>query len=511
MPTVTNARQADYAGLGDLDKDERAERVIEKDWFFIGGRWLPPADPSAQRLTVISPSTEEVIGSVPGATTDDIDAAVIAARLAFDEGPWPQMPRTERIATLRRLADELGKRADDGGRLLTAEMGAPITRGSARNSARYVAAMADLYARQPGSELRSGPVTAAVVDRVPVGVVGVIVPWNGPLFLALAHMAPALLTGCTVVAKPAEETPLSGYLLAEAIAAAGFPDGVVSIVPGDRRVGEHLVRHPYVDKVGFTGSTAAGRRIAAICGEQLKQVSLELGGKSAALVLDDADVDTVVRVMHIGAFNNSGQACNGLTRLVVPEERYEEITEAVVKDVSAIRVGDPYDPTTEVGPLISEAQRTRVEAYIDSGLRSGARLATGGGRPAGLRRGYFLEPTVFLDVDNSSPIGQEEIFGPVLSVVKYSGGDDEAIRIANDSEYGLHGAVFTQTPKRGLEVARQVRAGTFSINGYLTNTAAPFGGVKASGMGRQHGPEAFEAYVNYKTISLLDGRVPPGI
>jgi aldehyde dehydrogenase (NAD+) len=485
--------------------------VIDKDEFFIGGRWLPPADPSAARLAVISPSTEEVIGSVPGATADDIDAAVTGARAAFDDGPWPRLPRAQRIATLRRLACELGDRADEGGRLLTAEMGAPITRGSARNSANYVAAMTEFYALQTTSELRSGPVTAAVIDREPVGVVGIIVPWNGPLFLALAHMAPALLAGCTVVVKPAEETPLTGYLLADAVLAAGFPEGVVSIVPGDRRVGEHLVRHPGVDMIGFTGSTAAGRRIAAICGEHLKRASLELGGKSAALVLDDADIDAVVRVMHKGAFNNSGQACNGLTRLVVPQERYEEITEAVVKDVSGIRVGDPYDPATEVGPLISEAQRSRVEGYIELGLRSGARLATGGSRPPRLERGYFVEPTVFLDVDNSSPIGQEEIFGPVLSVISYRGGDDEAIRIANESVYGLHGAVFTENPERGLQVARQVRAGTFSINGYLTNTSAPFGGVKASGIGRQHGPEAFDAYLDYKTINLLDGRVPPGI
>ncbi len=485
--------------------------MIEKDVFFIGGEWQAPRDPHAARLAVVSPSTEQVIGSVPGATGADIDAAVSAARAAFDSGPWPQLPPAERIAAVRRLAVRLADRADEAGRLLTAEMGAPITRGSARTSARYVESMATYYEQHRRSELRSGPITAAIVDREPVGVVGIIVPWNGPLFLALAHAVPALLTGCTVVVKPAEETPLTGYLLAEAIAAAGFPAGVVSIVPGDRAVGEHLVRHPGVDKIGFTGSTAAGRRIAALCGEQLKRVSLELGGKSAAVVLDDADLDTVVRVMHTGAFNNSGQACNGLTRLLVPEARYDEISAAIVEDVSQIRVGDPYDIATEVGPLISERQRSRVEGYVAAGLAAGARLATGGGRPVGLDHGWYVEPTVLLDVDNAGTLGQEEIFGPVLCVTPYAGGDDDAVAVANDSVYGLHGAVFTEDPARALAVARKVRAGTFSINGYLTNMAAPFGGVKASGIGRQHGPEAFAEYEELKTINLLDGRVPPGI
>jgi aldehyde dehydrogenase (NAD+) len=485
--------------------------VIEKDQFFIGGHWQAPANAGLRRLRVTSPSTEETIGWVPAATDADIDAAVALARTAFDDGPWPRLDRLARADVLRRLAAALAKRADEGGRLLTMEMGAPITRGSARSSANYVAAMTDLYADWQASDLRTGPVTAAIVDREPVGVVGVIVPWNGPLFLALAHMVPALLTGCTVILKPAEETPLISYLLAEAVAEAGFPDGVVSIVPGDRAVGEHLVRHPGVDKIGFTGSTAAGRRIAAICGEQLKRVSLELGGKSAAIVLDDADSATVARVMRAGAFNNSGQACNGLTRLLVPGQRYDEILEAVVAAVSTLRVGDPFEASTEVGPLISERQRSRVEGYLRAGIESGARLILGGGRPRHLRAGYFVEPTVFADVDNRSVIGQEEIFGPVLSVIRYSGSDDDGVRMANDSPYGLHGAVFTENPDRALSVARRVQAGTFSVNGYLTNTAAPFGGRKASGLGRQHGREAFGEYVEYKTINLMDGRIPAGI
>ncbi len=487
-----------------------AAAVVEKNTFFLGGRWQAPANADAGRLRVVSPSTEETIGWVPAATGEDIDAAVAVARTAFDHGRWPRLGRRARADVLRRLAAALTKRADEASRLLTLEMGAPITRGSARSSADYITAMTPLYADWQASELRRGPVTAAIVDREPVGVVGVIVPWNGPLFLALAHMVPALLTGCTVVVKPAEETPLISYLLAEAVAEAGFPDGVVSIVPGDRSVGEHLVRHPGVDKIGFTGSTAAGRRIAAICGEQLKRVSLELGGKSAAIVLDDADSATVARVMRAGAFNNSGQACNGLTRLLVPERRYDEVLAAVVAAVSTLRVGDPFDPSTEIGPLISERQRRRVEGYLQSGTESGARLILGGGRPRHLRTGYFVDPTVFADVDNHSPIGQEEIFGPVLSVIRYSGSDDDGIRIANDSPYGLHGAVFTEDPNRALSVARRVQAGTFSVNGYLTNTAAPFGGRKASGLGRQHGREAFNEYVEYKTINLLDGRIPAG-
>lgn len=337
--------------------------------------------------------------------------------------------------------------------------------------------------------------------REPVGVVAAISPWNGPLFLSLVKVVPALLTGCSVVAKPAVETPLTGFVLGELLQRAGIPDGVVSILPADRDAGQHLVAHPGIDKVTFTGSTAAGRRIAATCGEHLKRVSLELGGKSAALALDDVEVDVLVPALLAGSFYNSGQACNALTRLVVHRSRHDEVVDALIDGVKGLVVGDPADPKTQIGPMASATQRARVESYIEAGRAEGATVACGGGRPADLPRGWYVEPTVFTGVDNSMRVAQEEIFGPVLSVIPFDGGDEAAVAIANDSDYGLHGAVFTADPERALAVARRVESGTFTINGYLTNTAAPFGGLKASGLGREFGPEGLGEFLEYRTIN----------
>jgi len=342
------------------------------------------------------------------------------------------------------------------------------------------------------------------VRREPVGVAGCIIPWNVPLFVLMLKLGPALAAGATVVVKPAPETPLDAIILAEAVEQAGIPPGVVNIVAAGREVGEHLVRHPDVDKIAFTGSTAAGRRIASICGEQLKRVTLELGGKSAAIILDDVDLPGVIAGLLPGALMNNGQACVAQTRILASRSRYREVADALVAAVRAWTVGDPMDPSTLCGPLVAARQRDRVEGYIALGKQEGATLACGGGRPKGLAKGWYVEPTVFVDVDNRMRIAQEEIFGPVLAVIPY---DDEAdaVRIANESAYGLSGSVWTGDVDRGLGVARRVRTGTYTVNGFAMEFGAPFGGFKCSGVGRELGPEGLEAYLEPKQINL-----PPG-
>jgi aldehyde dehydrogenase (NAD+) len=310
-----------------------------------------------------------------------------------------------------------------------------------------------------------------------------------------------------VIIKPAPESPLDAYVIAEEIQQAGFPEGVVSIIPAGREIGEYLVSHPGIDKVAFTGSTAAGRRIGAICGENITRVTLELGGKSAAIVLDDADLDRSLPILRDGAMANNGQICSAITRFLVPRDRYDEIAGRLCELVSAMRVGDPFEKDTEIGPLVAERQRTRVEGYIASGRAEGARVLTGGGRPAGLDHGWYVEPTVFGDVRNEMRIAREEIFGPVVALIPY-GDENEAVKIANDSSYGLSGAVFTQDHERGLRIARQIRTGTYTVDDFKLDLTVPFGGYKCSGIGRECGPEGMEAYLEYKSIGLPQGFVP---
>jgi acyl-CoA reductase-like NAD-dependent aldehyde dehydrogenase len=455
---------------------------------------------------VNSPHTEKPIAAVAAAGPKDVDRAVAAARRSQDEGPWPWLEPAERIAAVRRIAELYRPRTKEIARLITAEMGSPIA-FSKFSQATLPLLLLDAFAgiaeHFPWEETRPGFFGQDVlVRRESAGVVAAIVPWNVPLFLVVGKVAPALLAGCSIVVKPAPETPLDALLFAELVLEAGLPPGVVSFLPGDGTVGQMLVNHPGVDRVSFTGSTAVGREIAAACGAQLKKVSLELGGKSAAVVLDDADPARVAAGVKLAGLMNNGQACVAQTRILVPEARKDAFLDALASMVAGLVVGDPEDPATEIGPLVAKRQQERVRGYIEDGRREGARFVVGGSdAPPGLGTGWYVRPTLFADVDNRMKIAREEIFGPVLSVIPYRD-DDEAVRIANDSEYGLSGSVWTADAARGLDVARRVRTGSFGINQpYSMDPAAPFGGVRASGLGRELGREGLEAYVDLKSIS----------
>jgi betaine-aldehyde dehydrogenase len=476
-------------------------RLYERDHFLIGGRRPRPS--GREELAVVSPSTEEPVGRVPLAAEADVDAAVAAARHAFDEGPWPRLPLEERARILLAAHDALLPQAAALSELVAAEMGVPLALSQVF-TARALGVIPSFVEVARGlalEEERPGALADALIVREPVGVAAGIAPWNAPVLNAVVKLTAPLLMGCTVVYKPAAETPLDAYPAVEALQEAGVPPGAVNLVPGGREVGEALVRHSGVDKVAFTGSAAAGRRVGALCGEALKHVTLELGGKSAAIVLDDADLDAAAPALQTAAFGNSGQNCVAFSRVLAPRSRYDEVVELLAARAAALVVGDPFAPETNVGPLVSERQRDRVEGYVRAGRDEGARLVQGGGRPAHLERGWYFEPTVFAGVESGMRIAQEEIFGPVVAVTPYDG-EDEAVRIANDSAYGLHGGVFTTSPDRALAVARRIRTGTFTVNGYMVNFDAPFGGVKSSGLGREFGPEGLLAYMEQKTVNF---------
>jgi aldehyde dehydrogenase (NAD+) len=477
-----------------------------QDWdvFFIGGRWQPAAGPD--RVEVISPASLKVVGRVPRATKDDGDRAVGAARAAFDTGPWPLRPASERLAILRALADAIEARTDQFADVLCAEQGLPrrgLPAGQISKAVTTLRAGADIGDDYPWTGTRPGTVGRTLrVRRVPVGVVVAIVPWNAPLFVAAMKLAPALAAGNTVVLKTPPETPLHTYLLAEAAIEAGLPEGVLSILPAGADISELLVRDPRVDKVSFTGSTAVGRQVGAICGADLKRCTLELGGKSAAVVLDDFQLtDFSARMLVTGAMVNAGQVCAAQTRILVPAARHDEIVDALSEATRALRVGDPASATTDIGPLISGRQRDRVERYIKIGVEEGASLVTGGGRPD-IEPGWYVQPTLFAGVDNTMTIAREEIFGPVAAVIPYHD-EAEAIALANDSEYGLAGAVWTADVGHGEEVAARIRTGSVSINspGPL-DAYGPFGGFKNSGYGREGGSEALDDYTECQTILL---------
>jgi aldehyde dehydrogenase (NAD+) len=481
--------------------------MIEKDTLYIGGEWISSTGGSL--IEVISPHTEEVIATVPDGTIGDIDVAVASARHTFDHTDWATMPPSERLDIVQRFAELYAARMMDMAQIVTDEMGSPITFSQlAQAPAPWMMLnnFLELGRSWTWEESRSGVLGSPVIVRSePVGVVAAIVPWNVPQFVTMSKLAPALVSGCTMVLKPAPETPLDAYLMAELLEEAGVPAGVVNIVPAGREVGEHLVRHPDVDKVAFTGSTAAGRIIAGICGEQLKRCSLELGGKSAAIILDDADLGATMEGLKFASLMNNGQACVAQTRILASRSNYDEVVDALVATVSEMTVGDPNDPATEIGPLVAQRQQERVEKYIALGQEEGARVALGGnGRPAGMDKGWYVQPTVFTDVSNSMRIAQEEIFGPVLAVIPYDDVDD-AVQIANDSPYGLAGSVWTADGDAGMDIARRVRTGTFGVNQYTMDFVAPFGGYKASGLGREFGKEGLEHYLELKSIVPKDG------
>ncbi|MEW2529448.1 aldehyde dehydrogenase [Streptomyces sp. NPDC047071] len=484
--------------------------LVEHGQLFIGGELTRPLGKDV--IEVVSPHTGEVFARVPHAATADVDRAVALAREAFDEGPWPRLALDERIEVVTKIKDGLAARHEELARVISSENGTPIT---ASVLVQALAAMmvwdaAITTAREfRYEEARAGALGRILVRREPVGVVAAVVPWNVPQFTAAAKLAPALLAGCPVILKTSPETPLDAYVLAEIVAEAGLPEGVLSIVSAGREVSEYLVGHPGVDKVSFTGSVAAGKRVMEVCSRHLTRVTLELGGKSAAVVLPDADAASAVAGIAPYAWMINGQACVAQTRILVPRSRAGEFAEAFAAAASALKVGDPMDPATELGPLVAERQQRRSLDYIRIGQEEGAKILAGGGRPAGFDRGWYVEPTLLGGVDNSMRVAREEIFGPVICLIEY-GDEEEAVRIANDSEYGLSGSVWTADVERGLDVARRVRTGTYAVNTFSLDMAGPFGGYKNSGLGREFGPEGYGEYFEHKMIHLPAGYAPEG-
>jgi betaine-aldehyde dehydrogenase len=477
------------------------ETVTDQTRLYIGGEFVAPTD--GRLIDVIDPTTEEPIGRAALAGPADINRAVRAARAAFDDGRWSALAPTDRAAIMRTAGELIAERAELFAHTITREVGSP------QAIAAWQPVAAKLYldyytghaATFPWEQVRQGIRSSLLVRRQPVGVVGAIIPWNFPLALSFPKLAPALLTGCSVVLKAPEETPLCVYLLAEVFERAGLPPGVLNIVAADRTVSEELVTDPLVDKISFTGSTRAGRRIAALCGEQIKRCSLELGGKSAAIVLPGADLGTVMLQLAPNTMRNNGQVCTNATRVLAPRERYDEVVDALVREIAGFEVGDPADPGVSVGPLVSEMQRKRVESYIARGRDEGAQLVLGGGRPE-RERGYFVEPTIFAGVDNAMTIAQEEIFGPVVAVIAYDG-EDHAVEIANDSPYGLSGSVWGPDAEHAKDIARRLRSGNVAINQHTLDPAGPFGGFKQSGLGRENGVEGIDPYVELQTIPYV--------
>src|SRR6201999_2221764 len=478
--------------------------MYDRDQLFIDGKWAAAQGDSV--ISVVSPHSGAEIGRAVCAGPADVDRAVQSARAAFDTGPWPRTPPSERIEAIGRLAAIYKERRADMAALISAEIGAPISfakRAQVALPLMMMSAFSGIAADYPWQQDRPGLYGNDIrIVKQPVGVVAAIVPWNMPQFLTVTKVVPALLAGCTVVLKPAPESVLDAQLLADLVAEADLPPGVLNVVPGGRDVGELLVSHPSVDKVSFTGSTAAGRQVALACAAGLKQVSLELGGKSAAIVLDDADPSAVATGIQMASLANSGQVCNALSRILVPSARKDEFVGALAAAMESMTVGDPADANTQIGPLVAKRQQERVRGYIESGQSDGARLVTGGADlPDGLDTGWDVRPTLFSDASNDMRIAREEIFGPVLTVISYRD-EDEALRIANDSEYGLAGSVFTSDVERGYGVATRVRSGTFGVNeGYIMDPAAPFGGVKSSGYGRELGSEGIDSYTVSQSIS----------
>lgn len=478
--------------------------IKHPDQLYINGEWVKPSSDS--KFDLIKASTEEKYFQVSEAQADDVLRAIAAAREAFDRGPWPRMSLAERAGYLRAMTDYLMTRAPELAQSWSNQVGAvhsfaqmlvPQGAGSFRDYA-DIAENFEWVERHPSQAAHTG-----LLVREPVGVVAAIVPWNSPLSTATVKIAPPLIAGCTVILKSAPETPLEGYIIAEAAEAVGLPRGVLNVVTAGREVSELLVTDHRVDKVTFTGSSGAGKRIASLCGERIARYTLELGGKSAAVILDDYEPGLVAEAIAGSTCVMANQVCCALTRIVVPRARHGEYEEAFRAAFSGIKVGDPMDPETQMGPLAMDRQRERVESYIAKGKAEGATLAVGGGRPAHLNRGYFVEPTVFSNVSNSMTIAQEEIFGPVVALIP-ADNEQHAIDIANDTVFGLNNAVFTHDIDRAYAVGRQLRSGTVGQNGFKLDFSIAFGGFKQSGIGREGGREGLLPFLEAKTM-LLDG------
>lgn len=466
----------------------------QRSELFIDGSWVAPSGSGV--IDVVDPATEAVIGHVPGGDEADVDAAVAAARRAFD----PAITVQERQQRLRRVIDAMEKRLPDIANLITAEMGAPV-RIAQTVQTQVPLAVANGFADVLDTFEFEERVGNSLVVREPYGVVGAITPWNYPLYQVVAKVLPAIAAGCTVVLKPSNEAPLSVFAFIEACEEAGLPPGVINLVSGPGRViGERLASHPDVDFVSFTGSTGVGSRVGELAGQSVKKVALELGGKSANVILDGADLATAVKVGVGNAFLNGGQTCMAWTRMLVPQARYSEALELIESAVSRYTVGDPWDPGTRIGPSASQSQFETVRGFIDRAQRAGARLLTGGSERV-RDVGFFLAPTVFADVDPESELGQEEVFGPVLAVIPYTDTAD-ALRIANGTPYGLSGAVWAADDDTAIAFARQIQTGQVDINGGSYNPSAPFGGYKKSGIGRELGRFGFEEYLQTKSLQL---------
>jgi aldehyde dehydrogenase (NAD+) len=484
-------RRVDAAPFGNADR------------FFIDGKWTSPS--SGARIDVIAPATEEIFVSVAGAQEADIAHAVNAARKAFDQGPWPRMSHRERAGYLRTIGQLVTQRANDVAEVWPNEMG--VLHSIARDIAGgighvydYYAGLAETFNFEEKHQPASGGAIGLLV-REPVGVVAAIIPWNAPIITIADKIAPALLAGCCIVLKASPEAPGVAYIMAEVAAQANLPPGVLNVLTADRGASEELVRNPGVDMVSFTGSTAVGKRIASICSERVVRYALELGGKSAAVILEDYDIETAANSLVGPACFLSGQVCASLTRIIINRQRHDQMVEALSAKFGAVKVGDPFDPDSQIGPVAMRRQRDRIEQLVAQGVAEGATLSTGGKRPAHLDRGFYIEPTVFGNVDNRSTIAKEEFFGPVLSVIA-ADNDEHAIELANETVYGLNNSVFTNDAERAYKVARRLRSGMVGHNVFRADLSIAFGGFKQSGVGREGGVEGLLPYLESKTIIL---------
>ena len=494
--------------MSQATENEATADIGDREQVFVGGHWVEST--GDDWFDVVDPSTEQKVARVRGATVEDVSRAVEAARKSFDSGVWSGLSMAERADVIDEIANRLEQRADELTTIGVVEVGVPImvSQNVQQMSAGLFRAVAEEARAFVIDEARSRvDGGTSRIFREPTGVVAAIIPWNGPVGTIAFKVAPALAAGCSVVLKGAPDAPLSvsvfADVVAELVAEGRIPEGVVSVLVADREVSESLVADPLVDHISFTGSTVAGRRVAAVASDRVARVSLELGGKSAAIILDDADLGAVMEALPMGGCMQSGQACIALTRVLVSEARHDEVVAAMAAAYGAIPMGDPWEATNFLGPLAGERHRDRVVGYIEDAVKEGATVVTGGGAPDGLERGYYVAPTLLDNVRPDMKVAQEEVFGPVVSVITYKDVDD-AVAIANGTIYGLNGAVFTSNNERGLEIARRIRSGTVSVNGSFIDFTLPFGGYKQSGLGREGGLEGLEEFFETKTVHLAD-------